>query len=108
MRWRLNSGSHNGGSMNRPAFMSHQAATATRQWPLITQACASVPSPEHLLAMKAMAARRRDVGDLRLLVAKLGLTQPDEVVAVCARVFPDEQLPARALLILADLFEQTG
>lgn len=68
----------------------------------------STASPEHLLAMKAMAARRRDVGDLRLLVAKLGLTQPDEVVAVCARVFPDEQLPARAQLILADLFEQTG
>jgi len=29
-------------------------------------------SPEHLLAMKAMAARRRDIDDLRLLVGRLG------------------------------------
>jgi predicted nucleotidyltransferase len=66
----------------------------------------STASPEHLLAMKAMAARRRDIDDLRLLVGRLGLTTPEQVVAVCTRVFPDEPLPDRARLLLADLFEE--
>ncbi len=65
----------------------------------------STASPEHLLAMKAMAARRRDMEDLRLLVDRLGLTSPEQVVAVCTRVFPDEALPDRARLLLADLFQ---
>lgn len=68
----------------------------------------STASPKHLLAMKAMAARRRDVDDLRLLVGRLGLTTPDEVLAVCATVFPDEALPDRARLLLEDLFEEIG
>jgi Nucleotidyltransferase of unknown function (DUF6036) len=66
----------------------------------------STASPEHLLAMKTMAARRRDTEDLRLLVGLLGLTTPEQVVEVCARVFPDESLPDRAKLVLADLFEE--
>lgn len=66
----------------------------------------STASPEHLLAMKAMASRRRDGGDLRLLVDRLGLTTPAQVVAVCRRVFPDEALPDRAHLILEDLFAE--
>lgn len=68
----------------------------------------STASPEHLLAMKAMAARRRDIDDLRLLVGRLGLTGPEQVLDVCTRVFPDEALPDRARLILDDLFEQIG
>jgi len=67
----------------------------------------STASPEHLLAMKAMAARRRDVDDLRLLVGLLHLTTAEQVVAVCTRVFPDEELPDRARLILEDLFVET-
>lgn len=65
-------------------------------------------SPEHLLAMKAMAARRRDTEDLRLLVAQLGLSTTEQVVDVCRRVFPDETLPDRARLLLDDLFDQDG
>lgn len=68
----------------------------------------STASPEHLLAMKAMAARRRDTDDLRLLIGRLGLTTPDQVIAVCTRVFPDESLPDRALLLLEDLFDEIG
>jgi hypothetical protein len=60
----------------------------------------STASPEHLLAMEAMAARRRDTDDLRLLVGVLGLKSPEQVVAVCAQVFPDGALPDR------DLFEE--
>ena len=64
----------------------------------------STASPEHLLAMKALAARRRDTDDLRLLVDQLGLRSSAEVVAVCARVIPDEPLRERALLAVQDLF----
>lgn len=64
----------------------------------------STASPEHLLAMKALAARRRDTDDLRLLVDRLGLRSSAEVVAVCARVFPDEPLRERALLAVQDMF----
>jgi hypothetical protein len=60
----------------------------------------STASPEHLLAMKAVAARRRDIDDLRILVGVLQLTTAQQVVAICARVFPDEQLPDRTHLIL--------
>jgi predicted nucleotidyltransferase len=66
----------------------------------------STASPEHLLAMKAIAARRRDIDDLRVLVRLLKLTAPEQVVAICARVFPDEALPDRTRLVLDDLFEE--
>jgi hypothetical protein len=55
--------------------------------------------------MKALAARRRDVEDLRVLVHHLGLRSAAEVAALCREVFPDEPLPDRALLVLEDLFE---
>jgi hypothetical protein len=61
-------------------------------------------SARHLLAMKTLAARRRDVDDIRVLAKALGLTMPDEVYAVCAEVFPDEPVPDRARLVLEDVF----
>jgi hypothetical protein len=62
-------------------------------------------SPEHLLAMKVLAARRRDADDIRFLIQRLGLTSVDQVLAVCAEVFPDEPLQDRARLVLEDAFE---
>src|SRR5205823_1631799 len=64
----------------------------------------SAASPEHLLAMKVLAARRRDAEDIRFLVKHLGLSSTDEVLAVCAEVFADEEVPARARLVLEDVF----
>ncbi len=61
-------------------------------------------SPEHLLAMKVLAARRRDAEDIRFLVQHLGLSTVNEVLALCAQVFPDEEVPARARLVLEDMF----
>jgi len=62
-------------------------------------------SPRHLLAMKLLAARRRDADDIRVLVKHLGLTTPEQVLAVGAEVFPDEDVPARARLVLEDIFD---
>jgi Nucleotidyltransferase of unknown function (DUF6036) len=61
-------------------------------------------SAPHLLAMKVLAGRRRDVYDIRLLADHLGLRAAQEVRAVCADVFPDELLPKRSELLLEELF----
>lgn len=60
---------------------------------------------EHLLAMKVLAARRRDVEDIRFLVNHLGLTSVEAVLAVCGQVFPEEPTPGRALLVLEDALD---
>lgn len=65
-------------------------------------------SPQHLLAMKVLAGRRRDADDLRLLVDHLGLRTPAEVLAVSAEVFPDEPVPKRSALLLDELFGSTA
>ncbi|MEU2614895.1 DUF6036 family nucleotidyltransferase [Micromonospora sp. NPDC007271] len=63
-------------------------------------------SPEHLLAMKVLAARRRDADDIRFLVEHLGLTTTAQVLSLCAEVFPEEEVPGRARLVLDDVFER--
>jgi predicted nucleotidyltransferase len=65
----------------------------------------STASPEHLIAMKILAARRRDTEDIRSLVAVLGLTSAEQALDLCAEVFPDEPVPDRARLVLEDCFE---
>jgi predicted nucleotidyltransferase len=62
-------------------------------------------SPEHLLAMKVLAARPRDIEDVRTLVDHLGLVSAAQVLAVSATVFPDEPVPDRARLLIEDLFD---
>jgi hypothetical protein len=54
--------------------------------------------------MKVLAARRRDADDIRFLVKHLNLTTVEEVLGLCAEVFPDEEVPARARLVLEDAF----
>lgn len=50
----------------------------------------SAASPEHLLVMKVLAARRRDAEDIRFLVKHLHLSNAEDVLALCAEIFPDE------------------
>jgi hypothetical protein len=47
---------------------------------------------------------RASVDDIRFLIGKLQLSSAREVLAICAEVFPGEQVPARAQLLLEDLF----
>lgn len=65
----------------------------------------SAASPEHLLAMKVLAARRRDTEDIRLLAKHLRLVSAKQVLAVCAEVFSNEEIPPRARLILEGIFD---
>jgi predicted nucleotidyltransferase len=64
----------------------------------------SAASPEHLLAMKVLAARRRDAEDIRFLVKHLHLATAEEALRLCAEIFPDEEVPGRARLVLVDAF----
>jgi hypothetical protein len=65
----------------------------------------SAASPEHLLAMKVLAGRRRDADDVKVLVRHLELTSVAQVLALCAEVFPEEEIPPRARLILEGIFD---
>jgi hypothetical protein len=64
-------------------------------------------SPEHLLAMKVMAARQiQDAGDIRFLVERMGLPTAEAAVQIVGEVFPDQPISARARLLLEDIFER--
>lgn len=65
-------------------------------------------SPEHLLAMKAFAARPRDAEDIRQLVQVLDLHTVEDVLASVREIFPEEQPPERLRLLLEDIFPDKG
>lgn len=56
-----------------------------------------VASPEHIFAMKALAARTRD---LRQLAALTGVDTVNEALRICHDFYPDEQLSQRARGVL--------
>ena len=45
-------------------------------------------SAEHLLAMKLEAGRRTDVDDIRMLLDRLGIDEPEEAARIHAHLFP--------------------
>jgi predicted nucleotidyltransferase len=61
-------------------------------------------SPEHVFAMKALAARTRDIDDLRLLAGMIGVETADAALRVCADFYPDEPIPPRTDAVLRELF----
>lgn len=65
----------------------------------------SAASPEHLLAMKVLAARPADIEDIRLLVGHLQLHSAAEALALCAEIFPEEPVPDRARLLVEEIID---
>ncbi len=61
-------------------------------------------SPGHIFAMKALAARTRDVDDLRLLADIIGVESADEALQICADFYPGEPVPQRSVAVLRELF----
>jgi hypothetical protein len=61
-------------------------------------------SPRHIFAMKALAARTRDVDDLRLLARIIEVDSAETALRICAEFFPDEHVPPRAAAVLRELF----
>jgi predicted nucleotidyltransferase len=66
-------------------------------------------SPEHLLAMKVMAARRiQDADDIGFLIERLGLRRSKDVLKVVADVFPDEPVSEHARLLIDDILARSA
>jgi hypothetical protein len=61
-------------------------------------------SPRHIFAMKALAARTRDIDDLRLLAEMIGVDSAATAVQICAEFFPEEDIPPRSAAVLQELF----
>ena len=61
-------------------------------------------SPRHIFAMKAFAARTRDIDDLRLLADIIGMDSSGTALQICAEFFPGEDVPPRSIAILQELF----
>ncbi|MFG1998600.1 hypothetical protein ACGFNU_05570 [Spirillospora sp. NPDC048911] len=64
-------------------------------------------SPEHIFAMKAIAARTRDIDDLRHLATLTSTTTLQDALALCSQFFPSEEIAPRAQAVLADLFPES-
>ncbi|UQX12557.1 hypothetical protein M5I08_10220 [Candidatus Mycobacterium methanotrophicum] len=63
--------------------------------------------PQHLLAMKILAARAvRDGKDVQVLLRHLGITSRAEVRAIVGRLFPGVEIASRALELVSDLLSQ--
>jgi hypothetical protein len=62
-------------------------------------------SPEHVFAMKTLAARTRDIDDLRLLAGMTGVRSSADALRICAEFFPDEPVPPRSAAVLRELFD---
>jgi len=54
--------------------------------------------------MKALAARTRDIDDLRLLADIIGVDSAETALQICTEFFPDEEVPPRAAAVLQELF----
>lgn len=65
-------------------------------------------SAEHLLAMKLLAGRASDVGDLRLLLRILAISDRAGAELVLETVFPGSVLSERARLIVEDIIAADG
>lgn len=61
-------------------------------------------SPEHVFAMKALAARTRDIDDLRLLAGMIGIETAEAALQICTGFYPDEPIPPRTDAVLRELF----
>ena len=54
--------------------------------------------------MKALAARTRDIDDLRLLASMTGTETADAALQICADFYPGEPIPPRTDAVLRELF----
>jgi hypothetical protein len=51
-----------------------------------------------------LAARTRDIDDLRLLAEMIGVDSAATAVQICAEFFPEEDIPPRSAAVLQELF----
>ncbi len=94
---------------NAAAFMTNEPDTGVTEISLPGLRVA-VASPEHLVAMKLRAMRRRDMDDLEVLFRHMGITAPEQAAAIHDRLFDDSYIGAtdhaEALLSAAEVFRR--
>jgi len=97
------------------AFVSPRHETVEADLPQFEHLRVIAPTPEYMLAMKCMASRiparpdeHGDLADIAFLVRYLRLASADEAIAIVARYYPEDQLPARARFVIEDLFSEGG
>jgi hypothetical protein len=68
-----------------------------------------------MLAMKCMSSRigqsdtdPSDVGDIRVLLAHLGITRVEDALAIVTRFYPQDRVPARAGYLLEEILAEGG
>jgi hypothetical protein len=88
-----------------PSVIHATSASVPIRYELPSLTTRTMPSAEHVFAMKAQAARGRDIDDLKLLGAIIGIESSSAAIQVCGDFFPDAQLSARAAAVLAELFD---
>ena len=62
-------------------------------------------SPAHVFAMKARAARTRDIDDLRLLADIIGVKSAEAALQITVDFYPDEPVSPRSAAVLHELFD---
>ncbi len=83
--------------------MSYSTGHSSKERSLLS-GTAWAASPRHIFAMKALAARTRDIDDLRLLAQMIGVDSSATAVQICAEFFPEEDIPPRSAAVLQELF----
>jgi hypothetical protein len=64
----------------------------------------AVSPPDHLLALKVLAARAtRDANDVRLLCTHLHINKPEQVWTIVDRFFPETQPSSRSRALVEDI-----
>ena len=62
-------------------------------------------SADHIFAMKALAARERDIDDLQVLAGIVGIETADQAMTIVSEFYPDEPIPPRAAAVINELFD---
>lgn len=76
------------------------------RWEAMSNLTIATADDRTLLAMKCAAARtEQDRDDIRFLVRRLGLRSSREVLAIVLDLYPVEQLPVRARLLLEEMLD---
>jgi len=65
-------------------------------------------SGEHMIALKARAARAQDVADLRVLIEHFDLTSASQIFTIAAQFFPDDPMPPKSVALIEDLFDASS
>jgi hypothetical protein len=66
-----------------------------------------IASPRYLLALKLLASRREDEGDIRLLLDQLQIQSVDEAIALLLSVYPEAQILPKTRFMLEEIFGES-